>query len=40
MSAWDSMSAFVMALSCGAEEFFDGFRTVSFLIEAHDEDAD
>ena len=48
-SAWDSMSAFVMALSYGAEDFYDGwmknkksamiscndgFRPVSFLIEA------
>ena len=48
-SAWDSMSAFVMALSHGAEDFYDGwmqykksamiscndgFRRVSFLIEA------
>ena len=54
-SAWDGMSAFVMALSCGAEDFYDGwmknkksamiscndgFRPVSFLIEALDEDAD
>ena len=54
-SAWDSMSAFVMALSHGAEDFYDGwmknkksamiscndgFRPVSFLIEALDEDAD
>lgn len=49
------MSAFVMALSHGAEYFYDGwmknkksamiscndgFRPVSFLIEALDEDAD
>lgn len=48
-SAWDSMSAFVMALSHGAKDFYDGwmknkksamiscndgFRPVSFLIEA------
>lgn len=54
-SAWDSMSAFVMALSHGAEDFYngwmknkrsamiscnDGFRPVSFLIEALDEDAE
>ena len=53
-SAWDSMSAFVLALSHGAENFYDGwmqnpksamiscndgFRPVSFLIEALDEDA-
>ena len=53
-SAWDSMSPFVMALSHGAEDFYDGwmknkksamiscndgFRPVSFLIEALDEDA-
>lgn len=54
-SAWDSMSAFVMALSHGAEDFYDGwmknkksamiscndgFRPVSFLIEALDENVD
>lgn len=54
-SAWYSMSAFVMGLSHGAEDFYDGwmknkksamiscndgFRPVSFLIEALDEDAD
>lgn len=54
-SAWGSMSDFVMALSHGAENFYDGwmknkksamiscndgFRPVSFLIEALDEDAD
>lgn len=54
-SAWESMSPFVMALSHGAEDFYegwmknkksamiscnDGFRPVSFLIEALDEDAD
>ncbi len=54
-SAWDSMSAFVMALSHGAENFYDGwmknkasamiacndgFRPVSFLIEAMDEEAE
>ena len=54
-SAWESMSAFVMALSHGGENFYDGwmknprsamiscndgFRPVSFLIEALDEDAD
>ena len=54
-SAWDSMSAFVMAPSHGAEDFYDGwmknkksamiscndgFRPVSFLIEALDENAD
>ena len=53
-SAWDSMSAFVMALSHGAENFYngwmknpksamiscnDGFRPVSFLIEALNEEA-
>lgn len=53
-SAWDSVSPFVMALSCGAENFYDswmknpksamiscndGFRPVSFLLEALDEDA-
>lgn len=54
-SAWDSMSAFVMALSHGAENFYDGwmknkksamiscndgFRPVSFLIEALGEEAE
>ncbi len=53
-SAWDSMSAFVMALSYGAEDIYDGwmknrksvmiscndgFRPVSFLIEALEEEA-
>ena len=51
-SAWDSMSAFVLALSHGAENFYDGwmknprsamiscndgFRPVSFLLEAIDD---
>ena len=54
-SAWESMSAFVMALAHGGGDFYDGwmknknsamiscndgFRPVSFLIEALDEDAD
>lgn len=54
-SARDSMSAFVMTLSHGGGNFYDGwmkneksamiscndgFRPVSFLIEALDEDAD
>ena len=54
-SAWGSMSAFVMTLSHGGGDFYDGwmknkksamiscndgFRPVSFLIEAMDEDAD
>lgn len=54
-SAWDSMSQFVLTLSHGGENFYDGwmknrksamiscndgFRPVSFLIEALDEDAD
>lgn len=54
-SAWDTLSPFVLALSHGAENFYDGwmknprsamlscndgFRTVSFLVEALDEDAD
>ena len=54
-SAWDSMSPFVMALSCGGGDFYDGwmknkksamiscndgFRPVSFLLEAMDEDAE
>ena len=53
-SAWDSISAFVMALSYGAEDIYDGwmknrrsamiscndgFRPVSFLLEALDEEA-
>ncbi|RHP29901.1 TIGR04076 family protein [Lachnotalea sp. AF33-28] len=52
-SAWQSMSAFVMALAHGGENLYDGwmknpksamiscndgFRPVSFLIEALDED--
>ena len=54
-SAWDSMSAFVLALSHGDENFYsgwmknkksamiscnDGFRPVSFLIEALEENCD
>ena len=54
-SAWESMSAFVMTLSHGGENFYDGwmknaksamiscndgFRPVSFLIEAMEEEAD
>ena len=54
-SAWDSMSPFVLALSHGGTDLYDGwmknrraamiscndgFRPVSFLIEALDEDAD
>ena len=54
-SAWDSMSPFVLALSHGAEDLYDGwmkdprsamiscndgFRPVSFLIEALEEAAD
>ena len=54
-SAWDTVSPFVMALSHGAEDFYDGwmknkrsamiscndgFRPVSFLLEATDEEAD
>ena len=54
-SAWESVSPFVMALSHGAENFYDGwmknkksamiscndgFRPVSFLLEATDTDAD
>lgn len=52
-SAWDSMSPFVLALSCGGEDIYDGwmknkksamiscndgFRPVSFLLEAIEED--
>lgn len=55
LSAWESMSPFVMALSHGASDLYDGwmrcgrsamiscndgFRPVSFLIEALEEDAD
>ncbi len=54
-SAWDSLSPFVMTLSHGGEDIYDGwmknkksamiscndgFRPVSFLIEALTEDAD
>ena len=54
-SAWESMSPFVLALSHGAQDLYDGwmknprsamiscndgFRPVSFLIEALDEEAD
>lgn len=54
-SAWESMSSFVMALTHGGGNFYDGwmknphsamiscndgFRPVSFLIEALDEEAD
>lgn len=54
-SAWETVSPFVMALSHGAENFYDGwmkngrsamiscndgFRPVSFLLEALDENAD
>ena len=54
-SAWESMSAFVMTLAHGGEDFYngwmknkrsamiscnDGFRPVSFLIEALDEDTE
>ena len=55
VSAWETVSPFVMALAHGAENFYDGwmknkksamiscndgFRPVSFLLEATDEDAD
>ena len=55
LSAWETMSPFVLALSHGAEDFYqgwmrnkksamlscnDGFRPVSFLVEALEEDAD
>lgn len=54
-SAWDTLSPFVMALSCGAKGIYgnwmknprsamlscnDGFRPVTFFLEALDEDAD
>ena len=53
-SAWESVSPFVLALSSGGKNFYDGwmkdersamiscndgFRPVSFLLEAMDEDA-
>ena len=55
LSAWETMSLFVLALSHGAEDFYqgwmrnkksamlscnDGFRPVSFLLEALEEEAD
>ena len=55
LSAWESMSAFVLTLSHGGGDFYngwmknkksamiscnDGFRPVSFLIEAMEEDAE
>lgn len=55
LSAWESMSQFVLALSHGGGDFYDGwmknpksamiscndgFRPVSFYIEAMDEDAE
>lgn len=54
-SAWDSLSPFVMALSHGAEDIYDGwmkdkksamiscndgFRPVSFYLEALEEEAE
>ena len=54
VSAWDSLSPFVMALAHGGEDFYggwmknkksamvscnDGFRPVSFLLEALDGEA-
>lgn len=54
-SAWDTLSPFVMALSHGAENLYDGwmkneksvmlscndgFRPVSFLVEAMEDDTD
>ena len=54
-SAWETLSPCVLALSHGAENFYDGwmkdprsamlscndgFRPVSFLLEATDEDAE
>lgn len=54
-SAWDTLSPFVLALSHGGENFYDGwmrnpksamlscndgFRPVSFFVEALDEDTD
>ena len=55
LSAWETMSPFVLALSHGAEDFYqgwmrnkksamlscnDGFRPVSFLLEALEGEAD
>ena len=55
LSAWESMSPFVMALAHGGENFYDGwmrdkrsamiscndgFRPVSFLLEALDAEAE
>ena len=55
LSAWDSVSPFVMTLAHGGENFYDGwmknprsamiscndgFRPVSFLLEALDEEAE
>ena len=55
LSAWESMSPFVMALAHGGENFYDGwmknprsamiscndgFRPVSFLLEALEEEAE
>ena len=54
-SAWESISAYVMAIAHGGEDFYDGwmknkrsamiscndgFRPVSFLLEAMDTDAE
>ena len=54
LSAWDTVSPFVLALAHGGENFYDGwmknprsamiscndgFRPVSFLLEALDEEA-
>ena len=54
-SAWETLSPFVLALSHGGENFYDGwmknprsamlscndgFRPVSFLVEALEEDAE
>lgn len=54
-SAWDTLSPFVMALSCGAKNIYgswmknpasvmlscnDGFRPVSFYVEAMEEEAE
>ena len=55
LSAWDTLSPFVLALAHGGENFYggwmknpksamlscnDGFRPVSFLVEALDEETD
>lgn len=55
VSAWESMSPFVLTLACGGEDIYDGwmkdkrtamiscndgFRPVTFLLEAMQEECD